>query len=267
MWRYLKEAFWLRVDLPTLGELPVNALAVLGFGIVGCASHAVWLVGVGLETAYLYALATHPRFQNVVMARSRLQARQDAGRRELDLLARLSPESRARVEKLAGKIERISHLLRVGEEADLLGDSHVNALRKLGELHLRLLGIEHDLQSARQQSDEENLSRQAASLEAELSTEKGNLSPALRESKQATLTLMQKRLANVKRRTESLAEVGSDLARIEAQVEVALEEASLEGKSTVAAGNFDLLNRILESNSTLRKELTTGQATVDLETL
>ncbi len=35
MIEYLKQAFWAGPSLPGLGRLPVNALAVLGFGILG----------------------------------------------------------------------------------------------------------------------------------------------------------------------------------------------------------------------------------------
>ena len=254
MWRYLKEAFWARVNLPAAGPLPVNALAVLGVGILGCAEHALWLLGVGLETAYLYLLATNPRFQKVITARDHWQAQQSSERSRRDLLAQLSPESRARLERLEDKIRRAVALSRGETNAGLLGDSNLDAMEKLAALHLRLLGVEHDLQAVQQQTDEAGLARQAAILEQELQAGGGPLSTALRESKQATLALTQKRLANAKRRAESIAEVGSDLARIEAQVELALEDASLGGKPTIVASNLNLLNRILESNSALRND-------------
>ena len=73
----------------------------------------------------------------------------------------------------------------------------------------------------------------------------------MRESKQATLELTQKRVANARRRTESLAEIASDLARIEAQVDLALEDAGLEGKPAVVTSNLNLLNQILASNTAL----------------
>lgn len=258
MWRYLKEAFWAKADLPAVGPLPINALAVFGLGIFGCAEHAVWLLGVGLETAYLYTLATNQRFQKVVTARDQWQAQQSTERSRGDLLAQLSPESKNRVEQIEGKLRRIAALTQGNEDGSLLGESNLDALEKLGELHLRLLGVEHDLQTAQQQTNEATLVRQAATLEQELSSGGTALSSALRESKQATLELTHKRLANTKRRAKSLAEVGSDLVRIEAQVELALEDAGLDGQPTVVASNLNLLNRILESNSALRSDPPSG---------
>ena len=254
MWRYLKEAFWARADLPTVGPLPVNALAVLGLGVFGFVEHPLWLLGLGLETAYLYTLTTNPRFRKVVQARANYQVRHTAEQTRHDLLARLSPEARVRLEKLAAKIGRAIALTRGDETQDLLADSNLDALEKLGDLHLRLLVAEQDLQTARQQTDEAALTRQSTTLVAELQSTSRPLSPALRESKQATLDLTRKRLANAARRAESLAEVASDLARIEAQVDLVLDDTGLGGKPAAVSGNLNLLNRILESNTALRTD-------------
>ena len=254
MWRYLKEAFWFRATLPAIGPLPVNALAVLGFGILGCAEHAVWLLELGLETAYLYALATHPRFQQVIRAREQFQAQEDTERSRRDLLEKLSPEARARAERLESKILCVAALSRGDTDVDLLAGTDLDALEKLGALHLRLLGVEHDLQAIQQQTDQTSLRRQSATLEEELNVAGGQLSAALRESKQATLALTQKRLLNARRRAESIAEITSDLTRIEAQVELAFEDASLEGKPNVVSSHLNLLNHLLESNSALRSD-------------
>ena len=251
MWRYLKEAFWAKADLPAIGPLPINALAVLGLGVFGCAEHALWLLGLGLETAYLYALSSNPRFRHLVQARANWQSRQTVEQSRHDLLSRLTPEARSRLARLDEKIRRAITLTRGDQTHDLLADSNLDALEKLGDLHLRLLVAEQELQTACRQTDAAALARQAATLEQELQSAAA-LSPALRESKQATLDLTRKRLANAARRIETLAEVGSDLARIEAQVDLVLDDTGLEGRPPAVAGNLNLLNRILESNSALR---------------
>jgi hypothetical protein len=58
MVKYLKEAFWASPHMPGLEHVPVNALAVAAFGIFEFAESWIWLVGLGLETAYLYACFT-----------------------------------------------------------------------------------------------------------------------------------------------------------------------------------------------------------------
>lgn len=251
MWRYVKEAFWARVAVPLVGGLPVNALAVTGFGVLGVAEHALWLVGLGLEVAYLYAVATHPRFQHVINAREHARSRQSSEQSRSDLLAQMSPEGRARLERLEGKLAGIAALYRANGSDNLLLDSSMEALQKLVALHGRLLVAERHLQAASREVDAAALQRQEAVLARELEAGGAALSASLRESKQATLDLTQKRVANARRRTESLAEIASDLARIEAQVDLALEDAGLEGKPAVVTSNLNLLNQILESNTAL----------------
>ena len=69
-WSYLKAAFWYGFKVPGLGTIPANAVAVLGFGIVGLGEPAMWLVGLGLETTYLLGMTFNPRFQRLVKART-----------------------------------------------------------------------------------------------------------------------------------------------------------------------------------------------------
>ena len=251
MWRYVKEAFWARVAVPLAGGLPVNALAVTGFGVLGVAEHALWLVGLGLEVTYLYAVATHPRFQRIINAREHERSRQSSEQSRHDLLAQLLPEGRARLERLETKLASIAALYRTNGNDNLLLDSNMDVLQKLAALSLRLLVAEQHLQTASSQVDEGTLLRQESALTRELLAGGAPLSASLRESKQATLELTRKRVANAHRRAESLAELASDLTRIEAQVDLALEDAGLEGKSPVVTSNLNLLNQLLESNTAL----------------
>ena len=259
MLRYLKEAFWLRVPTPLLGALPVNALACAGVGILGFAEHGLWLLGAGLETAYLFALATNPRFQRVIAARDLVGQRAVMDRSHDELLAQLPPESRARLERLEAKVARIGSFLGADPDKDLLAESTLDALGKLAAVHARLLLAERHLHAARTETDPTALARQAAALERELAApDHPALSPTLVESKQATLDILRRRLANAQARDRSLAEVASDLTRIEAQVDLALEEASLHGtRPANAGGHLNLLDDILASNAALSESLDT----------
>ena len=261
MLRYLKEAFWLRVPTPLLGALPVNALACAGVGILGFAEHGLWLLGVGLEAAYLFGLATNPRFQRVIAARDLVGQRAAVDRSHGELLAQLPPESRARLGRLETKVARVGNLLRADPDKDLLAESTLDALGKLAAVHARLLLAERHLHAARNETDPAALARQAAALERELAASLDThpaLSPTLVESKQATLDILRRRLANAQTRDRSLAEVASDLARIEAQVDLALEEASLHGtRPANAGGHLNLLDDILASNAALGGSLDT----------
>ena len=58
MWRYLKAAFFVGVELPALGRVPLNALAAAGVAILGFGHPGVWFLGLAAEAAIIPALAT-----------------------------------------------------------------------------------------------------------------------------------------------------------------------------------------------------------------
>jgi len=76
----------------------------------------------------------------------------------------------------------------------------------------------------------------------------GRISRSLRESKEATLRILEQRLANLERREQTLAEIDSDLTRIEAQVDLALENAGMRGKSEAISANIDLVSQLLDDS-------------------
>jgi hypothetical protein len=63
---YLKEAFNARVGVPGLGGLPLNWMALLGVGTLGLLHPGIWLVGAGLELAFVVGLAHNERIRNYV---------------------------------------------------------------------------------------------------------------------------------------------------------------------------------------------------------
>ena len=230
MWRYLKAAFWARADLPAVGPLPLNALAVFGFGILGGRGARRLAAGRRVGNGLSLPLATNPRFQKVVIAREQWQARQNTEQGRRDLLARLPPESRAKGGTAGGQNPPRHRSQRPDADGRPAGREQP-ATRWKNWASCTCACSESNKICGRPSSRPTRRlwpgrpPRWSRSCSAGGAT----LSAALRESKQATLELTQKRLANARRRAESLAEVGSDLARIEAQVELALEDASLEG--------------------------------------
>ena len=100
MWRYLKAAFLVEIDIPGLGRIPVNALATAGVGILGFAFHPLWLAEIGIEAALISSLAFHPRFQNYVDATSGDRTLEDGNAKRNALIAVLPEELRSRLRNL-----------------------------------------------------------------------------------------------------------------------------------------------------------------------
>jgi hypothetical protein len=68
VWRYLKAAFLVGMDVPSLGRVPVNALVAAGFLILGFGHPGFWFLGLAAEAAIVPILAFNKRFQKIVDA-------------------------------------------------------------------------------------------------------------------------------------------------------------------------------------------------------
>src|SRR5215831_10012192 len=85
MWSYLKSAFLAGPDVPGLGRVPVNLLALALVAAFGILNPAFWLLGLAGEAVYLFGLAANPRFRKYVDAQKAKAARaQQAGQQHPD---------------------------------------------------------------------------------------------------------------------------------------------------------------------------------------
>ncbi len=244
MFRYLQAAFLARMPVPGLGALPLNALLVAAFVILGFGHPAFWFLGVGLETAYLVALATNRRFQQTVEAEDIAVSNGDAEAKRRQLVAELIPPAQKRLVDIQIKCRKaVSVALKMGIE-DYIVEGNRSALDKLAWLYLKLLLARQNLQSQEQDANPQQLRQQLAQLERECADTK--LGASLRESKTATLQILQKRVDNLQRREQSLTEIESDLTRIEAQVDLAVENAGMSGAPQAVSSNISLVSGLLE---------------------
>lgn len=244
MFEYLKKAFWAGPTVPGLGRLPLNALATLGFTILGLGHPAFWLLGAGLEAAYLAGVASHPRFQRLVDAQRRSQAASQSQEDRQELIRKLDPAARERLSRMEVKRERI---LRLAREAGLGAfdlESQRDALDRILSIYFKLLIGRHNLEASRTHAAEADLQRKIDELEGSLTA--GGASSSLRESQAATLKILRQRLENLGRFEQTLQQIDSDLARMEAQVDLALENAGLRGGGAAVTANLELAGQILD---------------------
>jgi hypothetical protein len=244
MLEYLKKAFWAGPSVPGLGRLPVNALAAAGFAILGFGEPAFWLLGAGLEAAYLATVASHPRFQRLVDAQLRSRSSGDAEEGRQELIRNLEPEARQRLALVEEKRRRILQLARESPGQDFELESQRDALDRMVWIYLKLLVARHALEASQRHAAEAGLKEKIAELERELG--ESDAAPALRESRAATLKILRQRAGNLERFEQTLQQIDSDLARIEAQVDLALESAGLRGSGAAVTANLELAGQILD---------------------
>jgi hypothetical protein len=238
VWRYLKSAFLVGVPAPGLRNVPVNALAAAGFGILGFVHPAFWLLGLGLQGIVVPGLAFNRRFQNYVEAQELQRAEDDDEAKRQALVELLDKHSQHRMTQLALKCSRVLDVLRSQQAEDYVIDSKRSDLNRLLWVYLKLLVAHHHLQTPSKDDSEASLHRQIAAIDRQLQHMSGP--DSLRESRVATQAILHERLANVRRREQTLAQINSDLTRLEAQVDLITENTVMQAKPETTVTDINL---------------------------
>lgn len=245
------------INVPALGKIPANALGVAAFGILGFAEPSLWLLGLGAEAALLFGLVNSERFRKVVDAKHIESSEEDAEAKRRALVATLPPVLQKRLVDLGRVCQQVSD---VSEQTDeFVAATNRDALNRLEWVYLKLLVARNNMVTMSGKESERELLEQVKNLDASLGTE--STSGSLRQSKQATLAILKERLANVRRRQETLDEIDSDLTRIEAQAQLVLENTTIQGKPPTISADIELASNL--TSGTLFGD--SGVAIADLE--
>jgi hypothetical protein len=230
-------------NVPALGRVPVNVLATVGFFILGFGHPGFWLLGLAAEGALVPSLAFNKRFQNYVDATERQLSGDDSQAKRIALVQTLPPQDRKRIEALDRKCAKVLDVYHNAQAEDFLIETNREALDNLKWVYTKLLIARFHLLTAGTDDTAESLERKIASLEKELHDTQET--PALRQSKAATLDILTRRLANIQRREQSLEEVESDLTRVESQVDLILDNAAMQGKPQTISTDLQLASDLV----------------------
>lgn len=236
---YLGAAFSAR---PLGMPIPPNWFVLAAFGLLGAfLDPGFWLIGAGLEVAYLALLSRSRRFRAVVDAGARAEASTDpeawAVRRQRLLDELESSEQRRQVE-LEERCVEIAAALR-GRPG---GETQVEGLTRLAWLHLRLLAARAAIRRVQRDSPQETtaLDRAEADLRDRLSRD--DLDAELRR------TLEQQAVVIEARRTAH-AQAGRRLERLDAEVERIRQQVALVREQTLLAADDAELGRSVDALS------------------
>jgi len=243
VWRYLKAAFLVGAEVPALGRVPVNVLSAAAFLILGFGHPGFWFLGLATEAAILPALAFNKRFQNYVDATERQLSTGDSQVKRTALIQMLPADDRKRIDALDRKCAKVLDVYRSAQAEDFLIETNRDALDNLKWVYIKLLIARFHLLTAGTDDTAESLQRKIASLEKNL--QDSQETPALRQSKAATLDILKRRLTNIQRREQSLEEVESDLTRVESQVDLILDNAAMQGKPQTISTDIQLASDLV----------------------
>ena len=232
------------MELPALGRVPLNALAAAGFLILGFGHPGFWLLGLAAEAAIVPSLAFNKRFQKVVDAEDKELSTGDSQSKRYSLIRQLPPDYQSRLAILEQRCDKVLEVYRNAQAEEFLIDTNSAALENLKWVYLKLLIARYHLLTAGTEDTPQSLEKKIKSLEGELQNSREE-SPALRQSKAATLDILKRRLANIERREQSLEEVESDLTRVESQVDLILDNAAMQGKPQTISTDIELASDLV----------------------
>jgi hypothetical protein len=246
-WDYLRAAFSAR---PIGMYFPPNWVGLALFGLLGLLNPGFWLLGAGLECAYLYALMTNSRFQRVVAARQQSAARKTWEERRARLLTELAPEDLRRYRSLERRCaEILEHQCRSAASAAGLAEQS-SGLGRLLWVYLRLLLTRRAIEKIVEEADAgegARLEKRVGKLEGRL--KENGLSEDLRKSLSGQLEILKQRLEKQREAREKLTFLEAELTRIQEQVELIREQAMLATDPETVSHRIDQITATLDGTS------------------
>jgi hypothetical protein len=240
LWAYVKSAFNAR---PMGMLVPPNWVGLGAFGLLGLLNPGLWLVGAGVELAYLVTLASNKRFQRTVDAQQTQELTAGSAAKLKQLLDQLGPAERQRYTALEWRCRAIieQQHLGAGAVADL--QLQGEGLGRLLWIYLRLLASRQAfvrlLQEAqRGEAGAEPLERKIERIQRTL-VEPPPESEELRKSLQSQVEILQQRLNTQREAADKLQYLDAELARIEQQVELVREQAIVSTDPAAVAQRID----------------------------
>ncbi|MEW5983953.1 MAG: hypothetical protein AB1806_16490 [Acidobacteriota bacterium] len=254
-WDYVRAAFQARPVVRGLGGVPWNKVALVVAGILGFGNPGFWLLGLGGELAYLYWMASNPRFQNLVRGERLAAVKEEAGLRLERSMAMLSTAARERFGRLRDQsfeVQRTSRAVQ-GGGSPVLDEARLASLDQLLWLFLRLLVSLETLDRQMAETSPMALQTEITALGKEI-VGMGDASERLKKSKESLLDLTKKRLENYQRAGETRLLLTSELLRIEQQIELLREEAAIARSPEALSSKIDAVaGGLTDTNSWIRQ--------------
>jgi hypothetical protein len=262
---YVREAFHAR---PIGMFVPPNWVGLGALGLLGLLNPGFWVMGVGLELAYLGVLATNKRFQRLIDAT--YLGKTTRGRQDMvnDLVNQLGPEGLKRYRTLEVRCRAILEQQFRGGPAPTGVEAQGEGLSRLLWVYLRLLltrqaieRIVRETSEAREDSD--RIEERIHALEAQL--KETNLTEDLRRSLTGQMEILQQRLEKRKEARDKLAFLDAELTRIQEQVELVREQAVLAASPEALSQRIDQITTTLGgTNQWIREQQQIYGAVEDL---
>jgi hypothetical protein len=248
-WDYVREAFSAR----PMGMFVAPNWVGLGiFALLGVMNPGFWVIGFGLELAYLGGLATNDRFQRLVDATHQWKARRQWQVRVDELASQLGVEGQRRYRALEVRCRAILEQQFRGLTPSSGLDAQGEGLGRLLWVYLRLLLTRQAIdriirQPSESAEDTERLEGRIRALETRLKEE--GLGEELRRSLTGQVEILQQRIGKRREAREKIAFLDAELTRIEEQAELVREQAVLSTNPEAVSQRIDEITTTLGGTS------------------
>jgi hypothetical protein len=239
-WGLLKAAFSFKP--PGMIVAP-NWVGVALFAMLGILNPGLWLIGAGLELAYLLSLVTNERFRRLVERDLRAAAIDDRGARVEARVRALSATAQRRFRQLEERCEAVLSADRPDDHAETI-EHREEALGRLLDVYLQLLAARDTAARVLAEADR-SIPARLSEVRTRLAHGDG-LAEDLKRSLEAQEELLRGRVESQQRAQERIEYIDSELARVEQQVELLREQAILDAESTQMTSRIDALADTLQ---------------------
>lgn len=239
---YLKAAFNAR---PFGMFVAPNWIGLAAFGLLGLSNPGFWLIGAGVEVAYLFGLATNGRFQRAVSSGASAGTEQEWKSKLDAMVRRLSDTDQARYVAFVSRCRAILDQFQQQDPSGASSSVQGENLGKLTWVYVRLLLARRAMSRVLK----EPTLGETREIEGRLAEVQQRLTdPALHEDLRKSLSsqadILEQRVAQRKEGREKLDFLEAEILRIQEQVELLREQAAL---STDADGMSARLDEITHS--------------------
>ena len=222
-----------------------NWIGLAAFGVLGLTNPGFWLVGAGLELAYLLGLASNGRFQQVIDRRATDGSEAEWKARMEAMVRRLTDTDQARyvafVSRCRTILDQFAQQDPSGSAVKVQGEN----LSKLIWVYLRLLLARRAMSRVLKEptlGETQEIEHRLAEVRARLADPA--MGEDLRKSLSSQAEILEQRVAQRREGREKLDFLEAEILRIQEQVELLREQAAL---STDAEGLSARLDEITGS--------------------
>jgi hypothetical protein len=240
---YLKAAFNAR---PFGMFIAPNWIGLAGVGLLGFLNPGFWLIGAGVELAYLFGLATNTRFQRAISSGASAGTEKEWKEKMDAMVRRLSDNDQARY---VAFVARCRAILDQFQQQDPSGSSSTVQGENLGKLtwvYVRLLLARRAISRVLKEptlGETQEIETRLTELQARLKD--ATLHEDLRKSLASQADILQQRVAQRKEGREKLDFLEAEILRIQEQIELLREQSALSADADGMSARLDEITHSL----------------------